>query len=122
MHCVTLSSKLIVLSLYEALSHHGPCGEAARIPAQTQHEVGEERPFHQGRVSSVQMSKASEVSTNKAVLQPSEPNTNAESATDAPCSAHTTRRKAKDIQARIGKGRAVLVGGSGARHVTKVIN
>ncbi|KAF8493863.1 hypothetical protein JB92DRAFT_1158473 [Gautieria morchelliformis] len=67
------------------------------------------------------MSKASEVSTTKVALQPSEPNTDTQSVTDAPCSARTTSRKAKDIQARLGKGRPVLVCGSGARHMTKVI-
>ncbi|KAF8523027.1 hypothetical protein JB92DRAFT_3110334 [Gautieria morchelliformis] len=79
------------------------------------------QPLPKGRVGSVQISKASEVSAKKATLQPSEPNTDPESVPDASSSTRATRRKAKHIQARLGKGRPILAGGSGARHVTKVI-
>ncbi|KAF8489149.1 hypothetical protein JB92DRAFT_3129576 [Gautieria morchelliformis] len=110
-----------MLSLNEASSHPSPSGKDVPRPLRAASERVASQPLHKGRVGSVQMSKASEVSTNKEALQPSEPNTDADSVTDAPCSARTTRRKAKDIQARLGKGRPVLVGGSGARHMTKVI-
>lgn len=33
-----------------------------------------------------------------------------------------TRRKAKEMQLHLGKGRPVLAGGSGARNVTKVVS
>lgn len=72
-------------------------------------------------------SKAEDVvTTKKAALQPSESNTDVESVVSTPGSlpitAPTTRRKAKDIQTRLGKGRPVAAGGSGARKITKAFS
>lgn len=66
------------------------------------------------------------VTTKKAALQPSESNTDVESVVSTPGSlpitAPTTRRKAKDVQTRLGKGRPVVAGGSGARKITKAFS
>lgn len=66
------------------------------------------------------------VTTKKAALQPSESNTDVESVVSTPGSLSTappnTRRKAKDVQTRLGKGRPVVAGGSGARKITKAFS
>jgi hypothetical protein len=83
------------------------------------------QPPQKSRLSSVQMaSKAPEITIKKAALQPSKSNTDTEPMANAPPSAPTTRREAKNIQSRLGKGRPVIVGGSGsgARNISKVIS
>ncbi|GJJ14804.1 hypothetical protein Clacol_009072 [Clathrus columnatus] len=65
------------------------------------------------------------IPTKKVALQPSESNTDVESVVSTPASlisVPTTRRKAKDIQTRLGKGRPVAAGGSGARKITKAFS
>ena len=75
------------------------------------------------RLNSVQPApKPTEVSAKKAALRLSESNTDAESVADIPVSAPTTRRRAKDLQMHLGKGRPVIVGSSRARDITKVIS
>ena len=75
------------------------------------------------RHNSVQpASKATEISAKKTALQLSESNTDAESLADTPASVPTTRRKAKDIQSHLGKGRPVIAGGSRARNIIKVVS
>jgi hypothetical protein len=77
----------------------------------------------QSRLSSARRaSKAAEISAKKTAFQASEYNTDTESIADAPASAPTTRRRAQDIQSRLGRGRPVIAGGSGARNITKVIS
>jgi hypothetical protein len=77
------------------------------------------QPPEQSRLS---VQPASKATAKKTALQPSESNTDTESMADPPASALTTRRKAKNIQSRLGKGRPVIAGGSGARNITKVIS
>ena len=75
------------------------------------------------RLNSVQpVPKPTKVSAKKAALRPSESNADAESVADIPVSAPTTRRRAKDLQMHLGKGRPVIVGSSRARNITKVIS
>ena len=74
------------------------------------------------RLTSVQPApKPTEVSATQTTLRPSESNTDAESVADIPVSAPTTRRRAKNLQMHLGKGRPVVVGSSRSRNITKVI-
>lgn len=117
------SSQVCLIVIHVGSSHLSFSGKDVPRP----HRSTSERVISQpprSRLSSVQplVSKTVKVSAKKAALQPSESNTDAESAADIPASAPTTRRKGKDLQIRLGKGRPVIAGGSGARNITKVLS
>jgi hypothetical protein len=109
-----------VSSFTKPSSHPTPSGK--KVPRAQRATSG--RVASQSRLKSrggfLQVSKPSAVSVEEVALQPSEPNTDVESVADIPPSAPATRRRAREIQSRLGKGRPVLAGGRGARNVSKV--
>jgi hypothetical protein len=109
-----------ILGVFTSLCLSFSGKEVPRPYRSTSERVTSQPP--RSRLGSVQppVSKTTEPSAKKTALQPSESNTDAESVADMPVSVPTTRRKAKDLQVHLGKGRPVLAGGSGARNITKV--
>ena len=106
----------------ERISSHLCSGKDVPRPHRFTSERVAPQPGPISRLGSVQPAlKVIEISAKKKAFQLSESNT-AESFADTLASIPITRRKTKDIQSHLGKGRPVIAGGSRARNIIKVVS